>query len=207
MMSNQALLERMFSGRRALLKRTILLDALQCFMEHGIENTTIEMIRQKSDSSVGAIYHHFKNKDGIVAALFFSAQDDLNQLRQQYLNEIEQDHSLDFKSIISAVIFSYADWVTQHPDFARFQFSAHFNVSHGAHQSELKQKSQDQIKILLSKIKKIDQDLPHYPTELYASLVIGPTENYCRAWLSNKVQTSPHEYRHFLAEAALKSLI
>jgi len=49
----------------------ILLDALDCFLEQGIETTSIEMIRAKSESSVGAIYHHFKNKEGIVAALFF----------------------------------------------------------------------------------------------------------------------------------------
>lgn len=71
MASAQNLLERLYPGRRAALKRQILLDALGCFLEQGIETTSIEMIRAKSESSVGAIYHHFKNKEGIVAALFF----------------------------------------------------------------------------------------------------------------------------------------
>ena len=48
MVSAQNLLERLYSGRRAALKRQILLDALDCFLEHGIETTSIEMIRDKT---------------------------------------------------------------------------------------------------------------------------------------------------------------
>ncbi|MFY1373430.1 TetR/AcrR family transcriptional regulator, partial [Acinetobacter baumannii] len=87
MVSAQNLLERLYPGRRAALKRQILLDALDCFLEQGIETTSIEMIRAKSESSVGAIYHHFKNKEGIVAALFFSALDDQTALRDEYLKQ------------------------------------------------------------------------------------------------------------------------
>ena len=70
-MNNQSLLERRYSGRRAELKRVILTEALACFLEYGIETTTIEMIRERAQTSVGAIYHHFKNKEGLVAACIF----------------------------------------------------------------------------------------------------------------------------------------
>ena len=43
-MNNQSLLERRYSGRRAELKRVILTEAIACFLEYGIETTTIEMI-------------------------------------------------------------------------------------------------------------------------------------------------------------------
>ncbi len=201
-MGNLALLERTYVGRRAELKRHILLDALNCFNEYGIETTTIEMIRQKSDSSVGAIYHHFQNKEGIVAALFFAAQDDLSTLRNQYLEQASS-----FEQIISAVIFSYAEWVTTHPDFARFQYASHFSLSHSTYQEQLKQKNQEQIRVFISKLKNLNQS-QHlaYPIDLLACLIIGSTENYSRAWLSGKVQPTPYEYRHFLAKAALNSL-
>jgi hypothetical protein len=38
------------------------------------------------------------------------------------------------------------------------------------------------------------------------SLVIGATESYCRAWLSEKVLTNPKVYRENLAQAAWDSL-
>ena len=69
MVSAQNLLERLYPGRRAALKRQILLDALDCFLEHGIETTSIEMIRAKSETSVGAVYHHFKNKKELYLAV------------------------------------------------------------------------------------------------------------------------------------------
>lgn len=115
MVSAQNLLERLYPGRRAALKRQILLDALDCFLEQGIETTSIEMIRAKSESSVGAIYHHFKNKEGIVAALFFSALDDQTALRDEYLKQ-----SKTLKDVVEALIYSYVDWVSEQPEFAKF---------------------------------------------------------------------------------------
>ena len=70
MVSAQNLLERLYPGRRAF-KTTNIIRCFRLFLEQGIETTSIEMIRAKSESSVGAIYHHFKNKEGIVAVLFF----------------------------------------------------------------------------------------------------------------------------------------
>jgi AcrR family transcriptional regulator len=45
--------------------------------------TSIEMIRDKSESSVGAIYHHFKNKEGI-SCTFFAALDQTRLQRDQH---------------------------------------------------------------------------------------------------------------------------
>jgi AcrR family transcriptional regulator len=70
MQTAQQLLERLYPQRRSLLKRQILLDALACFLEYGLDATSIEMIRDKSESSVGAIYHHFKNKRVLSLHLF-----------------------------------------------------------------------------------------------------------------------------------------
>jgi AcrR family transcriptional regulator len=40
------------------------------FFRIWIDATSIEMIRDKSESSVGAIYHHFKNKEGVLLLVF-----------------------------------------------------------------------------------------------------------------------------------------
>ncbi|NUF32195.1 TetR/AcrR family transcriptional regulator, partial [Acinetobacter oleivorans] len=41
---------------------------------------------------------------------------------------------------------------------------------------------------------------------LLLSLVIGSTENYCRAWLSQRVKSDPKVYKDILAKAAWDSL-
>ncbi|NUF35732.1 TetR/AcrR family transcriptional regulator [Acinetobacter oleivorans] len=203
MQSAQELLERLYPGRRAALKRQILLDALSCFLENGIETTSIEMIRSKSDSSVGAIYHHFKNKEGIVATLFFAALDDQAALRDDYL---EGTKSL--QEILYAFIHSYVDWVSGQPDFAKFLISARFSVMQGEDQERLVQKNKLRNQKIFSEISKYAEAefLKFIPHELLLSLVIGSTENYCRAWLSQRVKSDPKVYKDILAKAAWDSL-
>lgn len=203
MQSAQELLERLYPGRRAALKRQILLDALSCFLENGIETTSIEMIRSKSDSSVGAIYHHFKNKEGIVATLFFAALDDQAALRDEYL---EGTKSL--QEVLYAFIHSYVDWVSGQPDFAKFLISARFSVMQGEDQESLVQKNKLRNQKIFSGISNYAEAefLKSIPHELLLSLVIGSTENYCRAWLSQRVQSDPKVYKDILAKAAWDSL-
>jgi len=203
MQSAQELLERLYPGRRATLKRQILLDALSCFLENGIETTSIEMIRSKSDSSVGAIYHHFKNKEGIVATLFFAALDDQAALRDNYL---ETTKSL--QEVLYAFIHSYVDWVSEQPEFAKFLISARFSVMQGENQERLIQKNKLRNQKIFNAISNYAEAgfLTSIPHELLLSLVIGSTENYCRAWLSQRVTSNPKVYKDILAKAAWDSL-
>lgn len=203
MQSAQELLERLYPGRRATLKRQILLDALSCFLENGIETTSIEMIRSKSDSSVGAIYHHFKNKEGIVATLFFAALDDQAALRDNYL---ETTKSL--QDVLYAFIHSYVDWVSGQPEFAKFLISARFSVMQGEDQERLIQKNKLRNQKIFNSISNYAEAwfLTSIPHELLLSLVIGSTENYCRAWLSQRVTSNPKVYKDILAKAAWDSL-
>ncbi|ENX43827.1 TetR/AcrR family transcriptional regulator [Acinetobacter calcoaceticus] len=203
MKSAQELLERLYPGRRAVLKRQILLDALSCFLENGIETTSIEMIRSKSDSSVGAIYHHFKNKEGIVATLFFAALDDQAARRDDYLEGTES-----LQEVLYAFIHSYIDWVSEQPEFAKFLISARFNVMQGEDQERLVQKNKLRNQKIFNEISNYadSEFLKSIPHELLLSLVIGSTENYCRAWLSQRVSSNPKIYKDILAKAAWDSL-
>lgn len=203
MQSAQELLERLYPGRRAALKRQILLDALSCFLENGIETTSIEMIRSKSDSSVGAIYHHFKNKEGIVATLFFAALDDQAARRDDYLEGTES-----LQEVLYAFIHSYIDWVSEQPEFAKFLISARFNVMQGEDQERLVQKNKLRNQKIFNEISNYadSEFLKSIPHELLLSLVIGSTENYCRAWLSQRVSSNPKVYKDILAKAAWDSL-
>lgn len=203
MQAAQQLLERLYPQRKSLLKRQILLDALCCFLDYGLETTSIEMIREKSESSVGAIYHHFKNKEGIVAALVFAALEDQAQLRERYLQEA---HSL--QQCLYALIYSYTDWVSDQPEFARFLLLAHFNVMQGEYRPQLDEKNKLRNQQIASQIGHYTEAklLRAVPAELMMSLVIGATESYSRAWLSGKVSTTPSLYRETLAQAAWDSL-
>lgn len=202
-MQNMELLERIFKGRRALLKRQILECALTEFLRTGIAATTIEMIRDQADTSIGAIYHHFKNKEGIIAALYISALTDQSEQRLQALSQVQG-----IEQGIQAVIQSYIDWVVAYPDFARFLYAAHYTVQSSDFKKELQQSNQQrnqELKQWLAQQADIGQ-LQAVPLELLMSLIIGPTESYCRSWLAGRVHTFPKHCTAALAKSAWQSI-
>src|ERR1700758_2489705 len=79
------LLERAFPDARQASRRSVLRHALTLFNANGIEATTIEHLRKACGQSVGTIYHHFKNKEGLVAALFFVALDDQSRAIAEHI--------------------------------------------------------------------------------------------------------------------------
>ncbi|SFM43535.1 TetR/AcrR family transcriptional regulator [Marinobacter zhejiangensis] len=202
-MNELSILERRFPGRRAGLKREILEQALACFNETGIEATTIDSIRARCEASVGAIYHHFGNKEGILGALFFTVLDDQHEFFEHYL-----DKARSLEAFVSALVISYVDWVVQNPEWARFQFQARASVAKGPHRHALAERNARQLKGLKEKLGAVDTSGVKIsaPFELLPSLIIGASENYCRAWLSGRVQTSPSDFREQLAAAAWRSL-
>jgi AcrR family transcriptional regulator len=202
-METSDLLERCYPGRRAELKRDIFRKALALFNDLGVEATTIEMIRAECDTSVGAIYHHFGNKEGLVAALFFTALDDQAQLRDRYLAEAKTT-----EEGVHALVHSYVDWVDSQPEWARFQYHARFAITKGPFKDELATRNKTRNHTLgawLAEPGRRDE-LRAVPGELLLSLIIGQADSYCRAWLSGRVKGSPKAYRELLAQAAWRSI-
>lgn len=203
-MATTDVLERHYPGRRVQLKRDILLAALACFNEHGLEPTTIEMVRLRCNTSVGNLYHHFGNKEGLVAALFFCALEDQARLREDYLARAKTA-----REGVAALVHSYVDWVTQEPELARFQYGARAAVAQGPQGDELARLNRERYQAMLAWFaepgRQIDE-VRHWPAELVPSLLIGQAENYCRAWLSGRVQAEPARYREHLAHAVWSAL-
>lgn len=203
-MQQADLLHRIYPGCRAELKRILLQDALECFVEFGIEATSIEMIRERADSSVGAIYHHFKNKEGIVGALFSAALQDQMQQRTVALQQARG-----VQQGVTVIIGRYIDWVVQNPDFARFLFMARRALGTEQNAAVAVQNQQRNQAVFVWLQLQADEEiaqLAKIPRELLLSLMLGATESYCRAWLSHKVSTSPTLYKQALIDAAWQSI-
>lgn len=203
MSDTQTFFESHFPGRRSALKRELLQTALILFNEQGIEATTIDQIKTRCETSVGAIYHHFGNKEGLVAALFFVSQDSMTQLTLTYLEKAST-----VQEKITAIVQGYIDWVTTHPELARFQFQARTIVAKSGHSDTLAVKSIGRNRALLDSLTPAERNelLKIYPPDLILSLIIGPAESYCRAWLAGRVKKSPAQYRELIAQAVWKSL-
>ena len=199
----ESVFERAIPGLRKANKRHILDCALACFDELGLEATTIDVIRQRSQSSIGTIYHHFGNMEGLVAAIFLAALDDL----QAHIGPA-MEAAPDLRGAIEAMVRSYLAWVTEQPTLARFMFQARSLVASGEHKSELETRNKQRYGALIKRLAEAMENgvIRPLPKETYASLLIGQSENYCRAWLSGRVKGAPAEQAEVFAQAAWRAV-
>ena len=200
---SSSLFERVEPGPRKEHKRHILRCALACFNELGLVATTVETIRARANSSVGPIYHHFGNKDGLIAALYFAALDDQVALAQPRILA-----ATGVREAVEALVRTYMEWVTQQPEMARFMTQARHSVAEGPFKKELVQRNKYRFGELLAWLEKGVKEgaIRAMPRETYASLLIGQSENYCRAWLGGRVKAKPSDMADVFAEAAWRSV-
>ena len=188
-------------------RQDILNAALACAIDSGVDAVSIDRVRERCGASVGSIYHHFGNKDGIVAALFFDIFHDQSRSVQAQL-----DAAQGVEAGVQALVTGYLDWVVAQPERARFLFQARSAVATGARTPDLAEAARRRNQALVAWFEPHRQAgrLRNLPCELMPSLVMGPVQSYCRAWLSgNTGQGSlpaPTTYRAELADAAWRSV-
>lgn len=68
----------------AARRRQILDGARRCFAEFGYDGATVRLLEEATGLSRGAIFHHFKDKDGLFLAL---AQEDAKRMADVAANE------------------------------------------------------------------------------------------------------------------------
>lgn len=184
-------------------KQEILEAALACFTENGIEATTIEMIRERSGSSVGSMYYHFGNKEAIAAALFFDVLAEHNELQHRLLSTARNA-----EEGVKAIVHAYVDWVSANPMKARFVLYSRSALAKSDMSGELAAHAKARLKEVLHWFDPHIENgtLKKLPKECYSSLITGPSHDYARLWLSGRVKEDIKAYREIFAEAAWNSV-
>ncbi|MBK6294440.1 MAG: TetR/AcrR family transcriptional regulator [Rhodoferax sp.] len=183
-------------------KSAILTAALAVFAEKGIESTSIEDICRESQASVGSIYHHFGNKEGIAAALFMQHLD-------EYWTELitSAKSQSNAQRMIHAMLSAHIGWITSQPDAARYLFSRRQAVS-AVHEQAIREYTLSRFRELFDVLKPWFKAgvLRRLPAELYGPLLMGPAQEYAREWLRGCVKLEPRKVIDELALAAWRSL-
>jgi len=71
---------------------TVLTTALRLFTGKGFFNTSMRDITRESAVSTGSIYHHFRDKEGVAAALYQSMIERMRTELQQIMQTYETAH-------------------------------------------------------------------------------------------------------------------
>lgn len=184
-------------------KQEILDAALACFTENGIEATTIEMIRERSQASVGSMYHHFGNKESIAASLYVEALAEHHAYQQSLLEKARSA-----EDCVKAIAYAYVDWVSANPDKARFVLYNRSVLAKTGKADELKERTRKHYTDVVAWFRPYIErgEMKKLPLEVFGSLIIGPVHDYARLWLSGRAKTDIKGYREIFAEAAWNSL-
>jgi len=152
---------------------------------------------------VGTIYHHFGNKEGVAAALFFAGFDD-----QSLAIAKRTEAAPDAHAVVAALVAAYVDWVTHLPELAAFLFMARETVAQGPHGEALRERLEARYGPIDARLAEGVRDglITELPAELIPALVLGGAESYCRAWLAGRRQAKPTAYAGLLAEAAWRGI-
>jgi len=186
-------------GRR----RQIIQAALACFTEAGFVGTTMEDIRARSGASNGSIYHHFKSKDQLAAAVYVEG---ISDYQDGMITELRKHPEA--REGIYAIVSYHLKWVISHPEWAGYLFQMrHAGFMSGSKESmDLKNKNfAGEIWACFSRHIK-EGTLRDLPMDLYISLILGPCQEYVRLWLSRPESTDPGTAAAEIAEAAWQAL-
>lgn len=158
----------------------ILAAALHEIRARGLANTTIADIRRRSGASTGSIYHHFGDREGVLAALYMSCL-------EECFAEMETAVSThtDTRQGIEALVHAYLTWVETHPDKATFIYDAS--------QGQLLRSHLDLITGFKAELyagiyrwmapRVAAGDLIALPPWAYDAIMMGPAHEFARRWL------------------------
>lgn len=187
------------TGRR----QDILRAALTCFAELGFSRTTMADIRRRAKASTGSIYHLFKNKEDLAAALYLEG---IADYQAGWITALEAQ--TDAREGLLAVVVYCLEWVASNADWARYLFGQHRTTLSAAAEEELRainEKFLGRAARWFAAQVEAGQLRP-LPPDITMALIAGPYLEFSRQTLSGRAQTPVNEAANLLAEAAWRAL-
>lgn len=187
----------------AVRRKQIIEAALRCFTELGFSETTMDHIRRRSKASTGSIYHHFQGKDQLAAAVYL---DGLSDYQRGLLAELER-HG-DAREGIFAMVRYHLGWVAENPAWARYLFQmrqAEFLAPTDGTIERLNHDFVGQVTrwfaphIEARRIRRL-------PRDLTIALLLGPSQEFTRQYLTGRSRTDITLASETLAEATWRAL-
>lgn len=184
-------------------RRAILDAALACFTETGYLDATMQDIRRRSGASNGSIYHHFKGKEQLAAAVYLQG---IVDYQAGLKNELSRCAGA--RQGLAALVRYHLLWVRDHPDWARFLF----RMRHADFMVLAERQIADANRELAAVMEGFFQrhvaagTLRHLPRELHMSIILGPCQELARHWLLENRRLALDRAADELGEAAWQSL-
>lgn len=187
-------------GRRG----DILNAALLFFNSSGFTRTGIQDIAYEARASVGSVYHHFESKEHIAAALFVEGMREY----QRGLFAALGPHHETAEDAIKSLVRHHLNWVKRNRELARFLLTSRTPEVAAVSDEELDRMNRAvfrQVREMLDRWVTAG-DIQALPMPLLHSIVLGPSQEFARHWVTGAVKQSIDKAEPVLAEAAWKAV-
>jgi len=177
--------------------------ALACFMELGYAKTTMADIRKYSSASTGSIYHHFKSKEQLAAAVYIEG---IRNYQKGLLKVLETEKRA--RQGVMAIVSFHLKWVSDHPSWARYLSEmrhAEFMAETDSEFMELNAHFAAGITAWMADHIKA-KHLKKLPRDIFIALLLGPCQEYARQWLAGYAVLEPDEAAKVMALNIWQSL-
>ena len=182
-------------------RERVLAAALECFDRAGVVGTTLADIRRESGASIGAIYHHFADKQQLAAAVYV---DGMARYQAAFVAELRAHPGAE--EGVRAIVAFHLRWCAANRELARYLLTQ--RAAAGPVDAELAEHNRAFFAQVTGwwnphahygALRELDVDLIH-------ALWLGPSQEYCRHWLAGRARRVPAAVARELADAAWNSL-
>lgn len=184
-------------------KNEIVQAALKCFSKLGYSKTNMSDICSMANASTGSVYHHYKSKEHLAAAVYI---DGISEYQAGLVKSLEKEREA--SRGISSIIRYHITWIVRNPERAQFLFQKrHYSFLEGV---------DEQLKTLnINFITKImewfslhikEGTIKPLPWDLIFAIVLGPCQEYARLYLSEKTCSKSEQAIRELSSAAWQAV-
>jgi AcrR family transcriptional regulator len=187
-------------GRRA----DILDAALKLFNDSSYPATTVQDIANQANASVGSVYHHFEGKEDIAASIYVGG---LADYHRGLLRELRREHE-SAEAAVKGLVRNHLRWVERNPELARFLFTSRDREVVSVTGDELDEMNQRVFQAVQRWMDRWIEagEVQRLPIGLLHSVVLGPSQEFCRHWVASRMKVSIDAAEPVLAEAAWKAV-
>lgn len=181
----------------------VLRAAAAVFAKHGIRGGSIHTIARRSRVSIGSIYHHFGDRDGVARALFALQLDSLlAHVAPAFAGATTARQALD------AFVDAYLEWVKQNPQAARFVFFAGPAELPAQERGPLDEGKAARMAPMVARVQSFVQAgvLRDMPLPVFEVVVVAPVAELARRYVSGHEGLLEPAYVQALKEALWRSV-
>ncbi|MFA6451014.1 MAG: TetR/AcrR family transcriptional regulator [bacterium] len=168
-------------------RSAIVKAAMECFVEMGYTQATIEKIREYSGVSNGSLYHHFKCKEELAAAVYLEGITNYQEgISDILLKETSAETG------VKAIVGYHLNWVNENKSWATFLFNMRSSDLTKDAEGALSHANERFYKLLNNWLKKqkVAGAIKDISSSSLLPLILGPCQEFSRLWLSGTLKTS-----------------